>query len=97
MLLVTELDLQEGPLLERCAKNYIRWRQSPPMSLGSTTSKAFTAGNARNNQAAEMIARSALENGSSQSNGALMRASPLGIALHNRDDDTIARFAGEAL
>lgn len=42
-----------------------------------------------------MMARSALEYGGSQSNGVLMRASPLGIALFNQGDDTIANFSSE--
>lgn len=75
--------------------NYIKWRRSPPTSMGQATCNAFSADGAASNQAAEMMARSALENGSSQSNGALMRASPLGVALFNHDDDTIARFACE--
>ena len=86
--------IQGGPLLERCAENYIRWRRSPPTSMGRATSHAFTADDG-GNQAAEMLSRSAMLNGSAESNGALMRAAPLGIALHQCDDSEIASIAGE--
>lgn len=86
--------MQEGPFLERCAQKYIKWRRSPPTSMGQATCNAFTADRA-SNQAPGMMARSALENSSSQSNRALMWASPLGIALSNQDDDTIGRFGCE--
>ena len=87
--------MQEGPFLERFAKNYIKRRRSPPTSMGQATRNAFSADGAASSRAAEMMARSALEYGGSQSNGVLMRASPLGIALFNQGDDTIANFSSE--
>ncbi|KAK9839112.1 hypothetical protein WJX74_009748 [Apatococcus lobatus] len=87
-------DPQAGPLLERCAKNYIKWRHVPPTSMGRATQNAFSADPAQRHQAAEMLARTAVLNAGSEANGALMRASPLGIALHNLKDDHIASIAG---
>ena len=89
------MDIQDGPLLERCAQNYIKWRGSPPTSMGRATSHAFSANPKDEHQASEMMARSALLNQSAESNGALMRAAPLGIALQMFEDAEIASIAGE--
>lgn len=65
--------------------------------MGQATKNAFSADPALPYQAAEMLTRAALLNGSSEANGALMRACPLGVALHNLNAGHIASIAGGML
>lgn len=53
------------------ASAYLRWRRSGPFDIGSTTSRGLTA-----------LAGSGDPDKNSQSNGALMRVSPIGLFAH---------------
>jgi len=59
---------------------YVRWRDSRPFDMGSTTRAALSA----------LVARSAPQTGESQANGAMMRACPIGIAYAGRPDEAAA-------
>jgi len=64
-------------LADRASQLYRRWYASKPFDIGVTTIRGVSAGG---NDAATMRARAAQHNQGSQSNGALMRCTPLAVA-----------------
>jgi ADP-ribosylglycohydrolase len=62
---------------DRVAYAYLAWYRSGPFDVGGTTSQAFGGAVEPGRAAAELLTRRA--NRKSESNGSLMRASPLGI------------------
>lgn len=78
--------------LEEVAKAYVRWLDSPPFDLGSTCAQALRGGSqGLPGKIAESMRTAA--NGSSKSNGSLMRISPLGVFGHALPTDTLAEMS----
>lgn len=66
--------------LEAVAESYRAWAASPPFDIGQATSAALRGRKEETESAAACVARhAAAHNMASKANGALMRASPLGI------------------
>ncbi len=65
------------------ARAYLRWRRSGPFDIGATTAESVAA-----------LAEGRRPGAASQSNGALMRVSPIGV-LYAGDPARAARFATE--
>jgi ADP-ribosylglycohydrolase/fructose-1,6-bisphosphatase/inositol monophosphatase family enzyme len=76
---------------EAVARAYRYWYESRPFDVGNTTRRALGA----RVEAGEAVAPRlrAAADGESQSNGALMRVSPLGIWGHARTTEEVARLA----
>ncbi|KAK9826033.1 hypothetical protein WJX74_007037 [Apatococcus lobatus] len=65
---------------EQVAQQYVKWFESGPFDIGNTCRNAFALNCVPGKAvAAQMIAASDTQNGSSKSNGALMRATPLAV------------------
>jgi len=78
----------------KIAKEYIRWYNSDPFDMGGTTSNALNRINdAVENPADDNLAKQIAEvdkiNCSSQSNGCLMRATPLSVYCSRQTTETI--------
>lgn len=67
--------------LERIARTYAAWIDSPPFDIGTTTSRALGAARSGQAYAATMTA-AARYSMDSKANGSLMRAAPLGVWGH---------------
>ena len=78
--------------LERIARTYAAWIESPPFDIGSTTSRAL--GVARGGQAyAATMTAAARYSMDSKANGSLMRAAPLGVWGHRLTATALADCA----
>ncbi|MGH7104070.1 MAG: inositol monophosphatase family protein, partial [Acetobacteraceae bacterium] len=84
LALAHALVAQHGYDDEAVAAAYARWYQSAPFDCGSTIARAVAAAASAPEERRAKTAR-AKANRSRQSNGALMRASPIGIAARTRD------------
>lgn len=80
LALARSLVRNRGYVVEDTARSYVRWYNSHPFDYGSTTSAAMerVPYNSRAENIAASMARKA--DPDSQSNGSLMRCSPMGIA-----------------
>jgi ADP-ribosylglycohydrolase len=79
---------------EAAAKAYAYWFRSGPFDVGTTTAQALRAISPLSAPPSALAAASmAAANGESQSNGSLMRMSPLGIWGHRMDPDELADIA----
>jgi ADP-ribosyl-[dinitrogen reductase] hydrolase len=75
------------------AEAYAVWYRSEPFDMGSTTDRALRAAGNANDSPAEAARRAA--DPTSQSNGALMRVSPLGIFGANADPARLDDWAAQ--
>lgn len=73
--------LAESPTfdLERIARTYADWIDSPPFDIGTTTSRSLGAARGVQDYATAMTAAAARYCLDSKANGSLMRAAPLGV------------------
>ena len=92
--------LAESPVfsLDHVAMWYGRWIRSRPFDLGNATSAGLGpaqqwADGVSAGLAARMRLAASRASAGSKANGALMRASPLGVWGHRLDDDTLAECA----
>ena len=64
--------------LNEIAKQYKRWMSSPPFDIGTTTANAFADLDSIDSDFAKSVKSSSIEsNADSQSNGSLMRITPM--------------------
>jgi len=97
-LLMARAILQQGAYdAEAVARAYCWWRDSAPFDIGNTVATALNSGapaaRQRNSSVAEACRRAASR--TSQANGALMRAAPLGILGAGAGPGHASRWAAE--
>ena len=82
--------------IETVARSYIDWAQSGPFDIGQATSNALRISGSELNGAAKSASlAAALHNQNSKANGALMRASPLGVVTVGLSEQVAVRIAME--
>lgn len=84
---------------DRVAGQYLAWYASNPFDIGNATRNAFSVSVAHGESAAAKMSSAAARNARSKANGALMRATPLGIWGYRlgRDELRDAAFADTGL
>lgn len=97
LMLARSLVRKEAFDAERILRAYVHWFESQPFDIGDTTQAALSAAaSALREGTVDPIAAAARSaRADSQSNGALMRVSPLGIFGHAADPEALAAWACE--
>jgi ADP-ribosylglycohydrolase len=72
---------------------YVAWARSGPFDMGLATSRAFAHGRSTRRPAAVCRAEAGGGNGTSKSNGALMRVVPLAVASARWTEETALKWA----
>lgn len=81
---------------ETVARSYIDWAHSDPFDIGQATSNALRISGSELNGAAKSASlAAAMQNQNSKANGALMRASPLGVVAAALSEQVAVRIAME--